>query len=157
VVSTAVYTLETSTSDPLGDETLCPSPNPQPVASTEIIISPSSDRLQVLEPFSRFTGDEFTNLRVLVKVKGKCTTDHISAAGKWLKYKGHLENIANNTLIGAMNAETDEVNVVYDYEGDGKGVSIPDLGRRWKQRGQEWLVVAEVSPLAPHSTCSTER
>lgn len=62
-----------------------------------------------------------------------------------MKYKGHLENIANNTLIGAMNAETDEVNVVYDYEGDGKGVSIPDLGRRWKDRGQEWLVVAEVS------------
>lgn len=136
-------------SDELGDETLCPSPNPQPVPSTEIIISPISDRLQVLEPFSRFSGDEFTNLRVLVKVKGKCTTDHISAAGKWLKYKGHLENIANNTLIGAMNAETEEVNVVYDYEGDGKGVSIPDLGRRWKDRGQEWLVVAEVSTVSP--------
>jgi homoaconitase len=127
---------------------MTPSPNPQPEASTPVVISPTSDRLQVLEPFSRFTEDEFTNLRVLVKVKGKCTTDHISAAGKWLKYKGHLENIANNTLIGAMNAETDEVNVVYDYEGDGKGVSIPDLGRRWKSRGQEWIVVAEV-PLVP--------
>ena len=147
MVSTAVYPAEKDKSDELGDESLCPSPNPQPVPSTEIAISPSSDRLQVLEPFSRFTGDEFTNLRILVKVKGKCTTDHISAAGKWLKYKGHLENIANNTLIGAMNAETDEVNVVYDYQGDGKGTSIPDLGRRWKSRGQEWLVVAEVTPL----------
>ena len=66
-----------------------------------------------------------------------------------MKYKGHLENIANNTLIGAMNAEMDEVNVVYDYEGNGKGVSIPDLGRRWKDRGQEWLVVAEVSSNFP--------
>jgi homoaconitase len=125
---------------------MTPSPNPSPEPSTEIVILPTSDRLQVLEPFSRFSGDEFHNLRVLVKVKGKCTTDHISAAGKWLKYKGHLENIANNTLIGAMNAETDEVNIVYDYEGGGTGVSIPDLGRRWKARGQEWLVVAEVLP-----------
>jgi homoaconitase len=57
-----------------------------------------------------------------------------------------LENISNNTLIGAMNAATDEVNVVYDYEGDKKGTSIPELGRRWKKRGQEWIVVAEVSP-----------
>lgn len=126
---------------------MTPSPNPEPVPSTNIAISPTSERLQVLEPFSRFTGDEFTNLRVLVKVKGKCTTDHISAAGVWLKFKGHLENIANNTLIGAMNAETDEVNTVYDYEGDKNGVSIPDLGRRWKARGQEWLVVAEVESL----------
>src|SRR5271167_819250 len=128
---------------------MTPSPNPSPEPSTQIVISPTSERLQVLEPFSRFSGDEFIGLRVLVKVKGKCTTDHISAAGKWLKYKGHLENISNNTLIGAMNAETEEVNIVYDYEGDGAGVSIPDLGRRWKARGQEWLVVAEVilSPL----------
>jgi homoaconitase len=144
VVSTAVYPSLAHLT--LGDESMIPSPNPSPEPSSRIIISPTSDRLQVLEPFSRFSDDEFTNLRVLVKVKGKCTTDHISAAGKWLKYKGHLENIANNTLIGAMNAETDEVNVVYDYQGDGTGVSIPDLGRRWKARGQEWLVVAEVTP-----------
>jgi homoaconitase len=123
---------------------MIPPPNPEPVPSTEVVISPTSDRLQVLEPFARFSGDEFNGLRVLIKVKGKCTTDHISAAGKWLKYKGHLENIANNTLIGATNAETDEVNVVYDFEGDGKGASIPDLARRWKERGHEWLVVAEV-------------
>ena len=123
---------------------MIPSPNPEPEPSTQVVISPTSDRLQVLEPFSRFSGDEFNNIRVLIKVKGKCTTDHISAAGKWLKYKGHLENIAHNTLIGAMNAETKEVNVVYDYEGGGKGVSIPELARRWKKRGQEWLVVAEV-------------
>ena len=153
MVSTAVYPCIAHLT--LGDESMTPSPNPSPEPSTQIIISPTSDRLQVLEPFSRFSGDEFTNLRVLVKVKGKCTTDHISAAGKWLKYKGHLENIANNTLIGAMNAETDEVNVVYDYEGDGKGVSIPDLGRRWKGRGQEWLVVAEVTPSHLVLTTST--
>jgi homoaconitase len=133
---------------------MTPSPNPSPEPSTQIMISPTSDRLQVLEPFPRFLGDEFTGLCVLVKVKGKCTTDHISAAGKWLKYKGHLENIANNTLIGAMNAETNEVNVVYDYEGSGTGVSIPELGRRWKARGQEWLVVAEVVPCVSNLTHS---
>lgn len=80
--------------------------------STEINISPDSTRLQLLEPFPIFPGEEFHDLRVLVKVKGKCTTDHISAAGPWLKYKGHLENISNNTLIGALNADNNQVNVV---------------------------------------------
>lgn len=80
---------------------------------------------------------------MLFKVKGKCTTDHISPAGVWLKYKGHLENISNNTLIGATNAETGEVNIAYDD--DGSALSIPDLARRWKARRQGWLVVAETN------------
>ncbi|KAG0253770.1 aconitate hydratase, partial [Mortierella polycephala] len=74
--------------------------------------NPKSTRLQVLEPFGPGPEGEFTDLQVMLKVKGKCTTDHISAAGPWLKYKGHLENIAHNTLMGAVNADNDKVNVV---------------------------------------------
>ncbi|KAL1997711.1 hypothetical protein VTN02DRAFT_992, partial [Thermoascus thermophilus] len=80
-------------------------------------------------------------LRVLYKVKGQCTTDTISAAGPWLKYKGHLPNIAANTLIGAVNAATGETNAAYDEQGQRH--SIPDLAARWKAEGIEWLVVAE--------------
>ena len=80
-------------------------------------------------------------LKVMYKVKGQCTTDTISAAGPWLKYKGHLPNISENTLIGAVNAETGETNVAYDE--DGTQSSIPDLAKKWKSKGQQWLVVAE--------------
>lgn len=112
-----------------------------PSPDTAVVVSPTSSRLALLEPFKPFGDSELQDLRVLFKVKGKCTTDHISAAGAWLKYKGHLENIANNTLIGATNAETDEVNVAYDF--DGSGMGIPELARKWQAQGLEWLVVAE--------------
>lgn len=123
-----------------GDSSYIPEPNPQPVPETEVTIDPKSDRLEALEPFEPYQGGEMENLKVAVKVKGKCTTDHISAAGKWLKYKGHLSNICNNTLIGAMNAATGEVNRAYD---NGKGMTIPELMWKWKKDGQPWLVVAE--------------
>jgi homoaconitase len=109
--------------------------------SIQVAISPSSERLAFLEPFSAFPESDLTDLKVLVKVTGKCTTDTISAAGPWLKYKGHLPNISTNTLNTAINAETGEVNVAYDL--DGSKHTIPELGQVWKTRGQEWLVVAE--------------
>ncbi|CAM1501112.1 Fc.00g102740.m01.CDS01 [Cosmosporella sp. VM-42] len=109
--------------------------------SSEIAISPTSDRLAFLEPFPPFPESDISGLRVLVKVTGKCTTDTISAAGPWLKYKGHLPNISTNTLNTAINAETGEVNAAYDL--DGSKHTIPELGELWKTRGQEWLVVAE--------------
>ena len=111
----------------------------------EVRVDPQSDRLALLEPFATFPDSELSGLNVLVKVKGQCTTDTISAAGPWLKYKGHLPNIAENTLIGAINAETDETNTVYDI-GDtsrSNGMGIPALGKKWKSEGREWLVVAE--------------
>ncbi|KAA8907839.1 aconitase family-domain-containing protein [Sphaerosporella brunnea] len=114
-----------------------------PSPETPVVVSPASNRLALLEPFEPFGNSDLKDLKVLFKVKGKCTTDHISAAGAWLKYKGHLENIANNTLIGAMNAETDEVNVAYDF--DGKSMGIPELARKWQKEGLEWLVVAETN------------
>jgi homoaconitase len=113
----------------------------EPDPTTEIAIAPTSERLAVLEPFPAFPTGDIEGLRVLVKVTGKCTTDTISAAGPWLKYKGHLPNISTNTLNTAVNAETGEVNAAYDL--DGTQHTIPELAQRWKERGQEWLVVAE--------------
>lgn len=114
---------------------------PTPDASVEVGVSPTSDRLALLEPFAPFPESDLSSLRVLYKVKGQCTTDTISAAGPWLKFKGHLPNIAENTLIGAVNAETGETNVAYDV--DGSSSSIPALAKKWKSQGLEWLVVAE--------------
>lgn len=107
----------------------------------KVAVSPTSDRLALLEPFPPFPDSDLGGLRVLVKVTGKCTTDTISAAGPWLKYKGHLANISTNTLNTAVNAETGEVNAAYDV--DGSRHTIPELAELWKRRGQEWLVVAE--------------
>ncbi|KAI9773834.1 MAG: aconitate hydratase [Geoglossum simile] len=113
-----------------------------PDPSTPVVIDPRSDRLAVLDPFPPFPSSDLKGLRVLYKVAGKCTTDTISAAGPWLKYKGHLPNISANTLIGAVNAATGEVNVAYDVDGVTK-CGIPELAARWKEEGHEWLVVAE--------------
>lgn len=117
-----------------------PDPDPQPNSDVQVSLSPTSERLQLLEPFAPWSGDELSTT-VLLKVKGKCTTDHISAAGTWLKYKGHLENISYNTLIGAVNEETGEVNRAYDL--DGTGYSIPELMFKWKAEQRPWIVVAE--------------
>lgn len=124
----------------MGNPAYQPTP-PQPDPLAEVKVSPTSERLAVLEPFQPFPTSDLQNLRVLFKVKGQCTTDTISAAGPWLKYKGHLPNIAENTLITAVNAATDEVNVAYDV--DGSTHSIPDLAKKWKEQNQSWLVVAE--------------
>jgi aconitase A len=121
-----------------------PSPTPTPDQSVEIKVDPASNRLQVLDPFEPWNGEEIKNLRVLVKVQGKCTTDHISAAGPWLKYKGHLQNIAENTLIGALNADNGKVNVVTDFSSGQEG-SIPEVAKSYKSQNQPWLVIADVS------------
>jgi homoaconitase len=112
-----------------------------PDPSVSVAIDPHSDRLAVLEPFAPFPDHDLSGLRVLVKVQGQCTTDTISAAGPWLKYKGHLPNISENTLIGAVSADTGAVNTVLDT--DGSAHSIPDLANKWKEAGREWMVVAE--------------
>ncbi|OJJ47500.1 hypothetical protein ASPZODRAFT_64532 [Penicilliopsis zonata CBS 506.65] len=112
-----------------------------PDSTVQVAVSPTSDRLALLEPFAPFPKGELSSLKVLYKVKGQCTTDTISAAGPWLKYKGHLPNISENTLIGAVNAATGETNVAYDEAG--KQYTIPELAAQWKADGTEWLVVAE--------------
>lgn len=123
-----------------GNKAYLPTP-PLPDSAATIQIDPESDRLAVLDPFEPYPMTDVQNLRVLLKVKGQCTTDTISAAGPWLKYKGHLPNISENTLIGATNAATGEVNVAYDI--DGASTTIPDLASKWKDEGKPWIVVAE--------------
>lgn len=123
-----------------GRKEFYPELEPKPKSEIEIKIDNESDRLELLEPFEKWNGEELKTT-IILKVEGKCTTDHISAAGAWLKYKGHLSNISNNTLIGAVNKETGEVNTAYDLNGD--KYSIPDLMMKWKNENKPWIVVAE--------------
>ncbi|KAJ2374865.1 aconitate hydratase [Coemansia sp. RSA 2607] len=114
--------------------------------AADVPIAASSTRLQRLAAFAPWDGREIADARVLVTVQGKCTTDHISAAGKWLKYKGHLENLARNTLIGAANAAMDgRVNHVRNAVAGLQPAegTIPDVARAYKTAGVPWLVVAD--------------
>lgn len=130
----------------LGNESLTPTPSPEPKPEVQVAISPSSQRLEVLQPFySPFSPEgnwELPPLRTLLRVRGKCTTDHISAAGPWLKYKGHLSNLAENTLIGASNDETGRVNSAVDYE-NAQEDTIPEIAKRYRARNQPWVLVAD--------------
>ena len=90
-----------------GDNTF--TPPPPDGSDVEVVVSPTSDRLQLLEPFPAWDGNDYLGLPVLMKAQGKCTTDHISAAGPWLKYRGHLENISGNLFLGVVNAFTGAV------------------------------------------------
>jgi len=117
--------------------------SPPPAGTeVEVKVSPTSDRLQLLAPFSAWDGKDFTDLPVLMKAKGKCTTDHISAAGPWLKYRGHLENISGNLFIGAVNAFTDAVGQGKDQL-DGETKSFPDIAKHYMEAGQGWIAVGD--------------
>jgi aconitate hydratase len=108
----------------------------------EINIDPASNRLQKLEAFKPWDGNELTELPLLIKAKGKCTTDHISMAGPWLRFRGHLDNISDNMLIGAVNAFNDKTNAVLDPE-TGEYSAVPALARKFKAQGLGSVVVAE--------------
>jgi aconitate hydratase len=108
----------------------------------EIIVKKDSQRLQLLEPFAPWNGEDFTGLKLLLKVKGKCTTDHISMAGPWLKYRGHLENISGNYMIGAVNAFNGQVNSVRNLITGGSD-SIPAVAKAYKSNGISSIVVGE--------------
>lgn len=108
----------------------------------EVIVSPNSDRLQLLEPFAPWDGKNITGARLLIKVSGKCTTDHISMAGPWLKYRGHLDNISNNCLIGAVNAFNKKTNSVKSQI-TGEYGAVPDVQRGYKAAGTPTIVVGE--------------
>jgi len=105
-------------------------------------VNPQSDRLQLLEPFTPWDGKDFEGLNILLKAKGKCTTDHISMAGPWLKYRGHLDNISNNMFIGAINAYTGDAGKVKNlYTGETK--ATPEVAREYKKHGHGWVVVGD--------------
>ena len=115
---------------------------PENSDDVEVIIDPNSKRLQRLEPFSKWDGNDFEELPLMVKAKGKCTTDHISPAGAWLSLRGHLNNLSDNMLLGAVNAFNDEV-------GQGKNVltgqqeSFSQIARQYKEKQMRWVIVGD--------------
>ncbi|CAI4647486.1 CDG_1a_G0037890.mRNA.1.CDS.1 [Saccharomyces cerevisiae] len=111
-------------------------------STVEVKVSPTSDRLQLLKPFKPWDGKDAKDMPILIKAVGKTTTDHISMAGPWLKYRGHLENISNNYMIGAINAENKKANCVKNvYTGEYKGV--PDTARDYRDQGIKWVVIGD--------------
>ncbi|MAB58340.1 MAG: aconitate hydratase [Aequorivita sp.] len=111
-------------------------------SSVEVKVAKDSERLQLLEPFLPIKDSELQGVKLLIKAFGKCTTDHISMAGPWLRYRGHLDNIANNTLIGAVNAFNKQTNFVKNqFTGEYGGV--PDVQREYKAQGVKTIVVGD--------------
>lgn len=112
-------------------------------SNVEVIIDPNSDRLEKLEPFKApDLSKDYNDLRVLIKTKGKCTTDHISMAGPWLKYRGHLDNISNNMFIGAINYFNDKMNSVKNLL-TGEFDEVPKVARAYKAQGIGWVALGE--------------
>lgn len=111
-------------------------------STVEVAVSPDSQRLQLLAPFPEWEGTDLKGLRLLIKAKGKCTTDHISMAGPWLKFRGHLDNISNNMLIGALNAFNDSTNSVKN-ELTGEYGPVPATARAYKANGIGSIVVGD--------------
>ena len=114
--------------------------SPAPRAPAQV--DPNSQRLQLLAPFATWDGKDISGAAVLIKAKGKCTTDHISMAGPWLKYRGHLDNISNNLLIGAVNAENEKTNSVW-CEVTKTFEAVPAAARSYKAAGVPWVVVGD--------------
>ena len=111
-------------------------------SAVQVIVSPTSDRLQLLEPFSPWDGKNITGAKLLIKAEGKCTTDHISMAGPWLKYRGHLDNISNNMLIGAVNFFNKETNRVKNQL-TGEYGEVPAVQRAYKAAGVPSIVIGD--------------
>ena len=115
---------------------------PEDSSGLEVIIDPQSKRLQRLEPFQKWDGNDFENIPIMVKAKGKCTTDHISPAGAWLSLRGHLDNLSDNMLLGAVNAFSDDV---------GKGKNsitgqiepFSQIARQYKEKNMRWVIIGD--------------
>uniref|UniRef100_A0A069DWY8 Aconitate hydratase, mitochondrial n=1 Tax=Panstrongylus megistus TaxID=65343 RepID=A0A069DWY8_9HEMI len=138
-------------SDPFGDE--LPSRGFDPGVDTyqapppegskiNVQVDSKSNRLQLLSPFDKWDGKDLEDMLILIKVKGKCTTDHISAAGPWLKYRGHLDNISNNLFLTATNEENGELNKVKNRL-SGEWGAVPDVARAYKAAGKKWVAVGD--------------
>ncbi|KAG6842479.1 hypothetical protein C0991_000005 [Blastosporella zonata] len=137
-----------STGFTAGETSYYPQPTPQPQPDVQVVIKEDSQRLELLKPFTSHFGEEnprgleLPALKVLMRVRGKCTTDHISAAGPWLKYKGHLTNISENLLITAVNDEGGDVNKAFDRDLNTSG-TIPEVAKSFKARQQPWALVVD--------------
>ncbi len=115
---------------------------PEDRSSIEVRVADGSQRLQILKPFPAWDGQNYEELPVLLKARGKCTTDHISQAGPWLKFRGHLDNISDNLFLGANNAFADDPGFGVDIE-TGENVQLPKLARSYKERGIRWIAVGD--------------
>ncbi|MBA3605978.1 MAG: aconitate hydratase [Acidimicrobiia bacterium] len=115
---------------------------PEDGSGVEVVVDPGSDRLQLLEPFPAWDGDDYEGLAVLMTAKGKCTTDHISAAGPWLKYRGHLENISGNLFLGVVNAFSGATGEGKDVT-DGATRPFPEIAKRYGEQGVRWCAVGD--------------
>lgn len=111
-------------------------------SKVQVLVSPTSERLQLLDAFRPWEGTDLNGLKLLIKVKGKCTTDHISMAGPWLKFRGHLDNISNNMLIGAMNSFNEKTDSVKNQL-TGEYGSVPAVQRAYKAAGIGSIVVGD--------------
>ncbi|MEM7187500.1 MAG: aconitate hydratase, partial [Bacteroidota bacterium] len=111
-------------------------------SGVEVKVSPTSERLQLLTPFTPIQNSDMQGMKLLIKAYGKCTTDHISMAGPWLRYRGHLDNISNNCLIGAVNAYNKQTNFVKNQL-DGEYGGVPDTQRQYKKEGIYTMVVGD--------------
>jgi len=119
-------------------------PPPEDGSPTEDVrIDPSSKRLQLLQPFPAWDGKDIEGLPVLLKAVGKCTTDHVSPAGPWLRFRGHLENICGNLYIGANNAFGVDPGTGTDVFTGDTNVPLPDLAKRYSEKGQEWVAIGD--------------
>ncbi|MBU6201525.1 MAG: aconitate hydratase [Acidobacteria bacterium] len=125
--------------DPGNDTFVAP---PADGSSIVVTVDPRSSRLQLLEPFPAWDGRDYERMPVLMKAKGKCTTDHISAAGKWLTYRGHLENISGNLFLGAVNAFTGATGEGWDST-DGGTRPFPEIAKRYGEAGIRWCAIGD--------------
>lgn len=115
---------------------------PADASAVKVLVDPKSDRLALLDPFQPWDGKDYLGMPLLIKALGKCTTDHISMAGPWLKYRGHIDNISNNMLIGAVNAFGEAINEVTNQLDGSKG-EVPQVARAYKAAGLKWVVVGD--------------
>jgi aconitate hydratase len=116
---------------------------PKDNSKVTVTVSPTSKRLQLLSPFAAWDGKDFLKVPLLLKAKGKCTTDHISPAGPWLKFRGHLDNISDNMFTGAINAYNGEAGKTTNQLSGEKGQSVPAVARDYKAKGLRWVVVGD--------------
>lgn len=115
---------------------------PKDGSAIQVVVSPTSERLQLLEPFEKWNGNDFIGMPVLLKAKGKCTTDHISAAGKWLAYRGHLQNICGNLFAGVVNAFNDAVGEGRDII-DRQTRTYPEIARHYGDNKIQWCAIGD--------------
>ena len=115
---------------------------PKEDSEVEVVISPDSERLQVLKPFDEFNAKNYLEMTVIMKAVGKCTTDHISPAGKWLRFRGHLENISQNLFIGVNNAFSDESGTGINTLSN-KVMTLPDLAKTYHENNINWIAIGD--------------